>query len=240
MKKIAGILCAACLLLAVGCGRTDPQDTVESVTASKDTAPIEMETETETETETERQTEAAVLPEVIGSWMQSGISDPMMLILREDGSALYYASETRESEYTSTYTWEDGVLTLNMVNLDNSGVTEMVFQADFSDEQGSSMTLTQMDTGTDLSLLYGYDQLMPGTYDRLSFTDEELNTLKETLGVPEDAAVTFTQGDPEYWYAGSRWLINVEIYENGTYVAGGAYDPLTLEACRNIMQYSGS
>ena len=53
-----------------------------------------------------------------GSWLQTDSEDPMLLILRSDGSMEYYNTVSRSNEYSSKYSQKGGSLCLNLVNLD--------------------------------------------------------------------------------------------------------------------------
>ena len=70
-------------------------------------------------------------------------------------------------------------------------------------------------------------------------SDEDLQEIAASLGVPEDVNVEVTvSGDPYYWDAGQRWLVNVEVYQDGNFVAGAAVDRDTKEPIRNIYNYN--
>ena len=71
------------------------------------------------------------------------------------------------------------------------------------------------------------------------FTQEELTEISSSLRVPGSLQVEITQGEPYYWDAGERWLIQVSIYYQGELVAGAAVDASTGELVRNILTYSG-
>ena len=73
----------------------------------------------------------------------------------------------------------------------------------------------------------------------VGFSDEDLQEIAASLGVPEDVNVEVTvSGDPYYWDAGQRWLVNVEVYQDGNFVAGAAVDRDTKEPIRNIYNYN--
>ena len=90
----------------------------------------------------------------------------------------------------------------------------------------------------DLSLLAGMEGILEGTYQRLSFTQIQLQNLCTDLRVPANARVTVQQGEPSYWSAGECWLIQVSVYEGEEFVAGASFDPQTMEMVRNIFLYS--
>ena len=73
-----------------------------------------------------------------------------------------------------------------------------------------------------------------------SFTEEQLDTIRQMLRIPENLDTTVTQSAPSYWDAGERWLIQVTFYNSeGVMIAGAAFDQQTMEMCRNIYMYSG-
>ena len=173
-----------------------------------------------------------------GSWLQTDSEDPMLLILRSDGSMEYYNTVSRSNEYSSKYSQKGGSLCLNLVNLDISGVTEVPYKAEVSEDR-KSLTLSLSDPAEEYSKLYGMEKNLEGTYQRLSFTQEELDTIKADLGVPDDLEVTVTQSEPYYWSAGGCWLVSVDIKQGEQWVAGASINPMTMEAVRDILRYSG-
>lgn len=44
-----------------------------------------------------------------GSWLQTDSEDPMLLILRSDGSMEYYNTVSRSNEYSSKYSQKEAV-----------------------------------------------------------------------------------------------------------------------------------
>lgn len=73
----------------------------------------------------------------------------------------------------------------------------------------------------------------------VGFSDEDLQEIAAALGVPEDVnAVVTVSGDPYYWDAGQRWLVNVEVYQDGKFVAGASVDRDTKEPIRDIYTYN--
>lgn len=71
------------------------------------------------------------------------------------------------------------------------------------------------------------------------FSDDQINTLKKSLGVPDEVKVAkFVAGDPWYWEGAGRWIVSIEMYdEDGGFLAGAAIDPDTLELQREIAPY---
>ena len=51
--------------------------------------------------------------------------------------------------------------------------------------------------------------------------------------------VTVTQSEPYYWSAGGCWLVSVDIKQGEQWVAGASINPMTMEAVRDILRYSG-
>ena len=70
------------------------------------------------------------------------------------------------------------------------------------------------------------------------FSSAQLKELAQSLGVPEDLDVEIRQSEPYYWDAGERWLVQVDISQNGAY-AGAAFDASSLEMVRSIYLYNG-
>ncbi len=178
--------------------------------------------------------------DLTGSWLQTGGNDPMFLTLREDGSMKYYAALNGPAEYTSTYVQEGNVLSLDLLAPDGSAVTTVPYQVANVGDGVEQITLTA-DGGNaigDLSLLAGMEGILEGTYQRLSFTQIQLQNLCTDLRVPANARVTVQQGEPSYWSAGECWLIQVSVYEGEEFVAGASFDPQTMEMVRNIFLYS--
>ncbi len=173
-----------------------------------------------------------------GWWLQQDVSNPYLLICQADGSLTYYATVTQAETYYSSYSQEGDTVWLNLVNLDVSGVTPVAYRITAEEENVVTLTLEAASDPEERALLYGIEELLAGSYRLLWFTQEQLQEIRTRLQVPEDAQVEITQGDPYYWQAGERWLISVGVYENGDYVAGAAFDPVTQEMCTNIFIYS--
>ena len=70
------------------------------------------------------------------------------------------------------------------------------------------------------------------------FTNEQLEHIRQALGIPDDLPVEIEIGDPYYWEGGDMDLIQIDFYHEGDYVAGAAFKPYTEEMARNIYQYS--
>ena len=78
-------------------------------------------------------------------------------------------------------------------------------------------------------------QMMSGS----NFTEDQIDTLKKELGVPDEIEIAkFVNGDPWYWEGTGRWIVSIEMYDaDGTFLAGAAIDPDTLELQREIAPY---
>lgn len=70
------------------------------------------------------------------------------------------------------------------------------------------------------------------------FTNEQLDHIRQALGIPDDLPVKIEIGDPYYWEGGDMDLIQIDFYHEGEFVAGAAFKPFTEEMARNIYQYS--
>lgn len=184
--------------------------------------------------------EAEEKVDVTGVWLQTDKQDPMFLSLDENGTLKYYASFSRESDYKSKYTIEGNTLWLNLVALDVSDVVSVPYTVSPSGDDEITLTADTQNIEGDIALLDGMEKLMEGNYRRLSFTQEQLETAKELLGVPKNANTEVTQEEPYYWSAGECWVVCVGVYENGEYVAGANFNPWTMEMCNSIYMYAGS
>lgn len=71
-------------------------------------------------------------------------------------------------------------------------------------------------------------------------TEEQLENLKISLGVPEDMRVQYLQSDLSYWPSGRCWEVYVQILHEGNAIAMASVDPGSGEATRNILAYSGA
>lgn len=68
-------------------------------------------------------------------------------------------------------------------------------------------------------------------------TAQQIEIVKEELGIPSELDVTVVQGDPSYWEAGECWEIYIEFHYNGKSVASASVEKDTLELLRNIFMY---
>ena len=69
------------------------------------------------------------------------------------------------------------------------------------------------------------------------FTNEQLEHIRQALGIPDDLPVEVEVSSPYYWEGGGMDLIQVDFYHDGEYSAGAACKPYTEEIARNIYQY---
>lgn len=69
-------------------------------------------------------------------------------------------------------------------------------------------------------------------------SNEQIETVRKELKVPDNLEVTVEQGNSYYWSAGEVWVINVVFLHNGEYVAEATVNVETLEQVKNIRIYS--
>ena len=62
-----------------------------------------------------------------------------------------------------------------------------------------TLTLDRERSSDDLSALYGWETVLEGPYRYLNLTSDQVETVREALGVPDDMEVTMVQRTPEYW-----------------------------------------
>ena len=75
--------------------------------------------------------------------------------------------------------------------------------------------------------------------DAIYFTDEQLNNIKKSLGVPDDLNVDIKVSDTaSYWDSAQIWIVNVDIIYNGQSVAGALVDKDSAELARSIWMFS--
>ncbi len=177
-----------------------------------------------------------------GTWLQLDSDDPVVLTLKEDRTLQYYNSISYENVYNSTFEWNKG-LQLNLLGLATLDMVPVPYRIEIDETKNpSQMTLAIDSTQSlpDTTKLYGMEKVLEGTYERLSFSNEQLEAIKSSLGVPGGIEVEIIQNVPYYWEAGERWLTQVDIYDkNNQYLAGAAFDSKTMEICKNIYMYAG-
>lgn len=71
------------------------------------------------------------------------------------------------------------------------------------------------------------------------FTNEQLDHIRQSLGIPDDLPVDVEVSDPFYWEGGGMDLVQVDFYHEGEYAAGASCKPYTEEIARNIYVYMG-
>lgn len=73
----------------------------------------------------------------------------------------------------------------------------------------------------------------------VQFSEEQINTIKEKFGIPDEVEIEVVAGKPWYWEGTGVWLVNVELYDkDGTFIIGAAINTKTLEPERDITAYS--
>ena len=70
------------------------------------------------------------------------------------------------------------------------------------------------------------------------FTEEQLNWVADSLGVPEDLPVRIEQDAPVYWETGSVWVTPVSVYYEDILVAGVHAESFTGEHIKEILMFS--
>ena len=71
------------------------------------------------------------------------------------------------------------------------------------------------------------------------FTNEQLDHIRQALGIPDNLSVDVEVGTPSYWEGGGMDLVQVDFYHEGEYAAGAACKPYTDKLARNIYVYMG-
>lgn len=180
--------------------------------------------------------------QLFGSWVQVDSDDPVLLTLNEDLTMQYYNTVSHESDYNSTFEWEDR-LYFNLLNLTDSNVTTVPYKVEMHDEQKllqMTLTLDNAQTLPDMTPLCGMEKIMAGTYEKLSFSKAQLETIKTDLGVPKDMDVVIVQSPPYYWEPGQSWLTHVIIYDKSNqHLAEATFYSKTAELCRGMIKYAG-
>ena len=69
------------------------------------------------------------------------------------------------------------------------------------------------------------------------FTDEQLDSIRRSFGIPDSLSVEPEIGEPYYWDGGDMDLIQVDFYHDGEYVAGAAFELYTENMVRNIYMF---
>ena len=71
------------------------------------------------------------------------------------------------------------------------------------------------------------------------FTEEQLQSIKAALGVPEDLETDIEQDEAYYWDAGQCWLVYISVYHDGDIIAAASVDADTGELVKDMWIYSG-
>ena len=164
-------------------------------------------------------------------------------------SKLYYIKKEKEiavnKEATdkSSYTlYKIGkkikpIFSINRENIDN----EMEYTLEDENGNATDQKITEADWSEveeSLEEITFYDLEVSSNSE---FTEEQINILKSSLGVPDDVMVTRCEvGEPWYWEGAGIWIVNVELYSGDDFLAGAAIDPDTLELEREIYTYDVS
>ncbi len=231
MRKIFIILiCMLTILALAGCGGSN----------EKDNGKGEKE---EAQKKAESTAEEAEYINVAGCWLQTAEGDPFMITFNDDNTMDYRLVLSENTVFFTEFSLQPDYITIDMVNTNNEeGTTPVVYKLDLNEEQESpilTLTLDRERSSDDLSALYGWETVLEGPYRYLNLTSDQVETVREALGVPDDMEVTMVQRTPEYWDGGQRWLVDIEFYDGTTLIAAAAVDPQTTEPCRDIIRYSG-
>ena len=171
-----------------------------------------------------------------GVWLQRDVSDAMQFIFSSDENSLcYYATINNGTVYTTKYSLENDELKVNVVNLDGDDVTTLYFDLTYSEEENMKiLTITHSDKDDDIdtSALYGFDELMDGTYVQI-----KESWVKKQLNVPEDLDVNVIHKEAYYWDAAQIYVIYYEILKDDDYIASASVDALTGELAKDIRMY---
>ena len=121
------------------------------------------------------------------------------------------------------------------MNLDGDDVTTLYFDLTYSEEENMKiLTITHSDKDDDIdtSALYGFDDLMDGTYVQI-----KESWVKKQLNVPEDLDVNVIHKEAYYWDAAQIYVIYYAILKDDDYIASASVDALTGELAKDIMKY---
>ena len=173
-----------------------------------------------------------------GIWIQDESSDAVQIIFDSNGKVKYSATISGESDYTTTYNLENNELTIKLVNMDESGVTQLKYDLSYS-ESGSikmlNITTSEKSKDVDVSKLYGWDDFICGSYIQI-----KQEAVREQLSVPADLEVTVRQSEVSYWDAGQIYTTNIAFEKDGAEVAGATVNALTGELVKDILMYSNN
>ena len=128
-----------------------------------------------------------------------------------------------------------------------AGAVEMAESAQPSSEE--TETINEAETGSEISEdSETFEAVDPDKTDQVVieegsdsiseyFTNEQLEHIRQALGIPDDLPVEVEVSSPYYWEGGGMDLVQVDFYHDGEYAAGAACKPYTEEIARNIYQY---
>lgn len=149
--------------------------------------------------------------ELTGVWVQEKTFDPIQFIFKQDGTVIYCASETQENIYTSRFELKDNELTINLVNLDNSGVTPVKYNLNYENVEGcDKIYLKVVRENIDVSKLYGYEDIIEGWYCRV---DDNLSE-KEQINYEEAYKRIIDKYIEACAVSEEEWFSNLEYYNS--------------------------
>ncbi len=103
------------------------------------------------------------------TWIQEDVNDPLMFKFQEDGNVFYMPTVSREVEYTTKYTIENDILTVQLVEIGATGVVPVSYKLTYDNSNGNArvrLELIEPEDDVDLSRLYGWESIIPGWYSR--------------------------------------------------------------------------
>ena len=103
------------------------------------------------------------------TWIQEDVNDPLMFKFQEDGNVFYMPTVSREVEYTTKYTIENDILTVQLVEIGATGVVPVSYKLTYDNSNGNArvrLELIEPEDDVDLSHLYGWESIIPGWYSR--------------------------------------------------------------------------
>ncbi len=103
------------------------------------------------------------------TWIQEDVNDPLMFKFQEDGNVFYMPTVSCEVEYTTKYTIENDILTVQLVEIGATGVVPVSYKLTYDNSNGNArvrLELIEPEDDVDLSRLYGWKSIIPGWYSR--------------------------------------------------------------------------
>lgn len=70
-------------------------------------------------------------------------------------------------------------------------------------------------------------------------TQAQIDTIKTSLGVPDELEAEATQSEMNYWEAGQCWVVTVSFSSNGNFIASATVNAETGEMLKDILMYTG-